>query len=118
MNDLSWFLYFADILPNVGTALGLIGGLGLLAYAVITGIVAGHRDCSYGKYESNFHGVWWPIPVLVVIMTLSAFVPSKETIYLIAGSEAGEAVVTSPQGQEILNDVQEVIRAQLNNLKE
>lgn len=36
---------------------------------------------------------------------------------LIAGAEAGEAVVTSEAGQEILNDIQEVIRHQLGELK-
>lgn len=36
---------------------------------------------------------------------------------LIAGAEAGEAVVTSEAGQEILDDIQEVIRYQLGELK-
>lgn len=48
---------------------------------------------------------------------LAAIIPSRDTIYLIAGSEAGEAVVTSEAGQEILEDIQEVIRYQLGELK-
>jgi len=55
--------------------------------------------------------------VFLVTSTLAAIIPSKDTIYLVAGSEAGEAVVTSQEGKEILNDIKEVIRYQLGELK-
>lgn len=53
----------------------------------------------------------------VVLVVFSSLLPSKEAVYLIAGSEAGEAVVTSDTGQEILDDIQEVIKYQLQQLK-
>jgi hypothetical protein len=53
----------------------------------------------------------------VGMLLFSTLIPSKETIYLIAGSQAGEAVVTSESGQEILNDIHEVIKHQLGQLK-
>ena len=50
-------------------------------------------------------------------ITMATLTPSKETIYLIAGSEAGEAVVTSAEGQEIINDIRLIIKGQLNKLE-
>ena len=53
----------------------------------------------------------------VLLIVFSSLLPSKEAVYLIAGSEAGEAVVTSDTGQEILDDIQAVIKHQLQQLK-
>ena len=121
MNALSWFLYFADVTGN-------LRGL-LLLFTVVGGVASimaffgwlMQRDL-YGadSVTANTLGSisFKLAPVVVVCAILSALMPSKETIYLIAGSEAGETIVASPQGQEILNDVQEVIRYQLSQLKD
>jgi hypothetical protein len=114
MNSLSWFLYLAEVVPDIGVLLftsGTIFGLGSSFYWLM---------CST---QRNLYGKGQPfyftkiIPVLIVVFTLGVLIPSEETIYLIAGSEAGVAVVTSPEGQEILNDIHQVIKHQLGQLK-
>lgn len=120
MNDLSWFLYLADVLPGAAGSLGSIGfgvsflgGVGLLiwkfAYEVDKDAIEDAVDVP--------KGFWWAWSFFFFLFVITHFVPSKETIYLIAGSEAGEAVVTSETGQEILNDIQQVIKHQLKELK-
>lgn len=120
MNDLSWFLYLADVLPNTANSLGaagfvvsVFGGVGLVAWK---GIFEIHKDGYYDLVDVP-KGFWWAWWVFFFLFVISHFIPSKETIYLIAGSEAGEAVATSETGQEILNDIQQVIKHQLKTLK-
>ena len=50
----------------------------------------------------------------VLVIFLSTFVPSKDTVYLIAASELGEEVVTSPEVKDMLNDVRSYIKKSLN----
>jgi len=116
MNDLSWFLYMADVLPNLAVSLGFIstllaigGGFGLVWW-----YIGSFVDKDVIPVPKPLFAVWFS---MAFIALACGFIPSKETIYLIAGSEAGEAVVTSEQGQEVLSDIQEIIKHQLDSLK-
>lgn len=55
--------------------------------------------------------------IFFLASAVAILLPSKESMYLIAGSEAGEMVVTSEAGKEMLNDIQAVIKGQLEALK-
>lgn len=117
MNGLSWLLYFAAVAPQVATTLITLGVFILIFWFV--------RAAGAGSPSYPFQGVTegrvsprYGIPIFAIILFfIAALTPPTETIYLIAGSEAGEAVVTSESGQEILNDIQEVIKHQLGELK-
>lgn len=110
MNNLSWFIYLADVIPGLG---------GLLVFVTIV--------CVFGFFLHMFL-VWVSedlvkpnynvLAIIIAIALLSCLIPSKETLYLIAGSETAEAVATTEVGQEVLNDIHEVIKVQLNNMKE
>lgn len=120
MNSLSWVLYFADVLPNLA---GLLVGCSIVlgtttlflwgAYVITSGVDGGEAD--FNKSVKKPASV---TTILFVISALTASViPSKETFYLIAGSEVGETVVTSDEGKEIISDIHDVIKHQLSNLK-
>lgn len=51
--------------------------------------------------------------VLLIPAVLVTFVPSSKTIYLIAASEAGEAVVTNPDTIEMMGDLKAIIKKRL-----
>lgn len=123
MNDLSWFLYFADVLPNLSSALGFLlgvsivfGGIGMVFLTIWT---------FTSEFESASERVKtfvpklqkWLVSMFFIMGTLWVLIPSKETIYLIAGSEAGEYVVNTPEAKAILSDIQEVIQLQIEQLK-
>lgn len=112
MNSLSWLLYLASILPQLQISLGIAAGVLFFWFLVVC------IDRDSRSYREAWKVPKWQMPVAAILLLIAALIPSKNTLYLIAGSEAGEAVVTSQQGQEILNDVQEVIRAQLGKLKQ
>jgi hypothetical protein len=116
MNSLSWFLYLAGVFGTLGKLAGAFSALGLLIFSAtcfwwLIWKVDGDKII-IPRPPIELVGVLW-----VLALTLHILVPSKETIYLIAGSQAGEAVVTSDTGQEILNDIHEVIKHQLGELK-
>lgn len=117
MNNLSWFLYFAEIAPRIGllAMLSVPTAALIVAFAPPKGVKPFSRDHEH-PFMGWHYGKKWVI--FAITVTLLAFlVPSKATIYLIAGSEAGEAVVTSQEGKEIMADIKDIIRHQLDSLK-
>ena len=110
MNSLSWFLYLAEVVPNIGVAsifyLCIVGFVGSFLLAFMA------EELGPENLPIKTH-----IALLVGAVLLAVLTPSKQTIYLIAGSEAGEYVVTSPEGQEIINDIKAIIKSQIEELK-
>ena len=45
-------------------------------------------------------------------------VPSKETFYLIAGSQIGEVVIESDEAKAVMKDITEIISHQAGKIKE
>lgn len=132
MNSLSWFIYFANVLPVFVVTVNYIISIIIAGAIVLLIITAMNYDMeSHYRNKSDGHIKWinsggliggfirtakklWFLPIIVILTSL---IPSEETFYLIAGSEASEAVVTSEFGQEILTDIREVIKIQLQSLK-
>lgn len=116
MNNLSWFLYLADVLPSFASGVGTASALTLFFGIPLWMLWYFSTIDDKPQYKPNGKLIYVFL-VSLVVLALSSLIPSKETIYLIAGSEAGEAVVTSEEGKEILNDIHQVIRHQLSTLK-
>jgi len=118
MNNLTLIIYLADRLPSIsnlfvffGVILIIISTIGVLAVAI-------YNDCNeYDKkpypWKRTITLSLTAIPFLIV----ANLIPSKDTILLMAGSEIGEQVVKSPEAQELFSDIQEVIKAQLEQYK-
>jgi len=110
MNNLSWLIYVAEVLPGVA---------GAVMFASMVSICVFVYLFAYMWTEGlSTVTIAVLIVVFLVITLVCSLVPSKGTIYLIAGSEAGEYVVSTEAGQEIVNDVREIISYQLKQLKE
>lgn len=114
MNSLSWLLYFAGIAGPLSNALTNLAILGFVVIVIAT--IAGATLYGFASERSRYDsedtkaakdGVkaslrkalkqlprWVVLPVIFSIV--GAAIPPKETLYLIAASEVGETVVTSP----------------------
>lgn len=128
MNKLSLFLYMADIVP--GLLLPIL--IPITAIAIVTcmmvfvGIVwcaneyldTHDREKAESYYNRVTHHAKWIIPLFLFVSIIQSLIPSRETIYLIAGSEVGEIVVNSPEAREILDDVKTVIKQQIKGVEE
>lgn len=128
MNKLSWFLYFADIVP--GLLMPILIPLTIIAILVCIMVFVGvlwcaneyldsrDREQAESYYNRVTYHAKWIIPLFLFVATLQSLIPSRDTIYLIAGSEVGEIVVNSPEAREILNDVKTVIKQQIKVAEE
>lgn len=118
MNSLSWLIYFADIVPNfAGFCIFLAIAFGILTalYVMVKAFANSGDDDAEAFVKIPL--VYFSPAIFFVAAFVSILLPSREAIYLIAGSEAGEMVVTSEAGKEILGDIQAVIKGQLEALK-
>ena len=118
MNSLSWFLYLADVIGNVKGVLilfAIIFGAGSFGWLFAKGWVAADDDDSARKFAHFMRFVPW---LFVFAAFTASAIPSRETIYMIATSEAGEMVVNTPEAKEIMSDLKEILNIQLDKLKE
>lgn len=113
MNNLSWLIYAADVSEKISNAFGLIavfigviGGVGIVV--IWAGVIIEKESKSPAIYVS---AIW--IFIMAVSLPISLLTPSSKTIYMIAASEAGETIVTSPEAREIFDDLKEVIKLKL-----
>lgn len=146
MNGLSWFLIFVDIYSNLKTVVAPLFFIivsSWLVYVFIVSLSLWPYYMKKNRYKENstyhekewadenrdiaqanawFNGKkWWPTKGIFVVAILSACIwlltPSVQTLYLVASSEAAEIVVFSEEGKAILQDLREVLDAQLEALK-
>jgi hypothetical protein len=118
MNNLSWFLYFADILPKAGgfaIFLAFVFGFGSILYTVAKGFANGGGEDAQAFVDVPV--IKYSVLAFIASCSIALFTPSRDTMYLIAGSEAGEFVVNTPEAKAILSDIQEVIQLQIQGLK-
>lgn len=116
MNDLTWLLYLVDISQNIAP-LVVMSGIAMLVIGFVIppkGIQPFGLDHDYpfqgvGRLKNVFIG--WCVAVIFVCL-----IPSGETMYMMAASEAGEAALTSPQGKEVLDKIDLIINNQLDAL--
>lgn len=102
MNQLSWLIYFADVANSVSGWFSFFGWVAsiIVIIAIIVFIAASsdhNAEANEAAEVSRACGkiIWAFGPFAAIIVLLTIFVPSKETVYAIAASEVGEEVVQS-----------------------
>lgn len=114
MNTLSWLIYAADVLGSVKGLLIAVAIVGMIVLSVAMLAAAIGASEPYpavpaGTWKKPLRFMWVPI----VAGLIAALIPSTRTLYMIAASEAGEAVVTSPDAIEMMGDLKAIIKQKL-----
>ena len=104
MNTLSWFIYWADVLPSLAKGLTT-----LLLFSLLISVSMN----AYQLIENNCKKYIWVPFLCAFVLLLSSFIPSQNTLYAIAASEMGEDVYKSEQGQKIVKQLSDWVEAQL-----
>lgn len=123
MNSLSWILYFADVLSKAGSLFGGLGGVLLFVSVVciIPGFLVEWRNSDEpetARSRKAFTRISLiGIPLASFMILASIFIPSKETMYMIAASEVGETVMTSTDGKEIYTELKATILDNIRQLR-
>lgn len=96
MNTVSFLIYIADVLPSLAAALIFWACIGCIVGAFL---IACHYDNHRPESARKVRRLWF-IPFAMIFVGI--FLPSSNTFYLIAASEIGEDVVTSPRAKKIM----------------
>lgn len=118
MNNLSWLLYAADVLPK----LTYLPHIFAVILVVMWALLPPKGEEQFGeRHVGPFMG-WCHVspylPYLFVLYCISFLIPAAQTLYLIAASEAGEAVAFSVEGKEILEELRLLLKAQIETLRQ
>jgi len=104
MNTLSWFIYWADVLPAFARTLTL---LLLLVFFVSFGVN------TFLLVENGIKKYIWITLLSAFMLILTSLIPTQSTLYAIAASEMGEEVYKSEQGQKVVKQLSDWVEAQL-----
>lgn len=112
MNTLSWLLYLGEISGSLSSFFGWISApiFVLTGFCLFMGMYhmmeaePDSRDYQLAKTVRDV-GLKIFMPMFFAFAIISTILPSKETVYLIAASEAGQEVITSPTGKKALEAV-------------
>lgn len=129
MNNLSILLYASDTVYRMTDLCWFLLIMGWAVYLVHKTVVkiwaadiwlgddadVKERKLSIRK-TSILPNKGWIIGSIIFAFFLTS-IPSKDTLYMIAASEAGEVVINSEEGKKIMSDVKEIIDIQLEKLK-
>lgn len=126
MNTLSWLLYLSEVVGRIGNATSAVAVFGGIAgvFLFVVGRIIPWTDWSWDNEETKKSkrearekagNVGRSlIFIAVVCLMIAAVTPSKQTIYLIAASEAGEVVVKSDEAKEIMSGLRDIIKDQMS----
>ena len=132
MNNLSIIIYFADVVPNLGSLFAILSTLSV--FVIILSSIAylqkrsefidsEREGASYAKHAQEAKSsmdFWIKIFRLALVIFLVAIIPSiaipkRDTIMMIAASEYGETALKSDDVQEIVNPARQILKKWIND---
>lgn len=129
MNNLSWFLYLADVFGSLQHVMSLFSFISFFAcggftlFYFITKNEAGYDHNTKNKSPMMATAkilrniAITMIPIFLFSITIAVLLPEKKTMYLIALSEFGERVATNENVVGIASEANDVLRAYLTKMK-
>lgn len=102
--------YLADVVGNLSAFLSIMGGIII--------VVVGMPFSGYLMDVHKFGKKALLLPAAgILLLFLSVFIPSKQTIYLMAGGYVTQEVVTSDTAKKVLEILNEKLDTELEGLK-
>lgn len=121
MNDLSWWVYLADVFDSAGgfmifltVVTGIIAIVSIVLY--IIALYDNTEALAASRMEfMRLTGRAWKLALtgFFLFSILVLLMPDKQTMYLILASEMGETIITNPESQEIFRDMKAYIKDNL-----
>ena len=116
MNGLSIALWIADIVVKLSIAIYWIAGLTIAAIIITNLIIIVSRAEDKKPFKEFVPVAKNYLFMSIIAILISTIIPSQNTIYLIAGSEIGETVITSPENVETMSKVRELVNTKLDEM--
>lgn len=117
MNNLSWFLYLADVFSGIGWILGTIFVLAcIITVLTLLSVVLSDGQVLDKDIRPKWLKVLWSaITAAVLSGLIGAAVPSRDTMYAIAASEMGEDILRSETGTKATQALNAWLDRQINS---
>lgn len=103
MNSLSWLIYLAEIVRSLDLTLDFVRNWSMV---VAAGCAVGGAFSLMAEVE-KYSIVCWQwfkrilLYIVLPIILLDVFIPTKQTVMMIAASEFGEEIATSAEAKNI-----------------
>lgn len=107
--ELTLLVYLANVVENLGTALGFVF-IGLLLSLIPIGIYTAETDNTEKGRDCAKTVVTWMLGILFVLV----FIPSERTMWVMAGAYATQQVAESKEASVIFDKVNQVIHQKLD----
>ncbi len=119
MNSLSWLIYLSGIVESVDRLFifftiisGIVGALAMVAYIIESSV----SDSNSPLVAPLFRRVAQCfIPAFLFFGLCSAFLPSRQTVLMIAASEMGQRALMSQQVQSVVDPATAYLRTWLES---
>lgn len=123
MTSLSWLIYWIGTLDSINGVLffGAIITTICMIPLIITYFTKEFAGCFYGNMKeedkrNQWRAMWKTlakllIPLWVASIVLNIFVPTRQTVLLIAGAEIAQTVVQSEAVQSVVNPGVDLLKA-------
>lgn len=120
MNSLSWFLYTISVVENARICLLALGVMWILLLVARILDTTSHNILATASHNDGYdvkrkdaerrpYPSYWNVAPIVLVAILLTALPSQNTLYAIAASEAGEKIVKSEAVQGIASDAQKAL---------
>jgi len=116
MNNLSYLIYLAGVINNIGNTVGGISTIATLAAIVssiayvLSVIFAGDRTADVATPLAA-KTMKISIPLAVVVSFLFAIIPNRQTVMLIATSEVGDQLIANEKVNGVIDPSIELLKA-------
>jgi hypothetical protein len=104
MNSLSWTIYLAQMVVNLGVVAMWICLFGGISTVMISLFSAAENGKPFPWAVKTF--IW----IMAVTIPILVFIPSQKTVMMIAASQYGEMVAKSPQVAQIVDPSLEFLK--------
>ena len=103
MNSLSWLIYLSELVSHLGSFFNTVGFAGLIIVAgvYLTTLINDGVVWKNGKY-------WILIPIGALF--IGSFIPSKQTVMMIAASQYGEKILESRAVKELTDPALDLLK--------
>ena len=106
-----WIIYLADIAQNISTFAAIVGGVSTCGAIILTCILT---DLTTSERVKVLRYLSITIISAILFISAAIFIPTKQTIYMMAAAKVGQDIVEAPATKEISSKVLQLINQKLD----
>lgn len=106
--ELVFVVWFLGVIPHLGKLLILIGGVGIIGWAVCSLVMA-------AEGTGKLHKAWLFTPLIILVISVA--LPNRETTYAMAAAYGVQAIVENEAANELASEGVDVLKAWMKKAK-